>query len=356
MRSLVTGGTGFMGSAVVRALLADGQQVRVLARSQSNTRNLDGLDVEIVRGDITQQDSVERAMAGCDNVYHLAALVSFWEPRDRRADFYRVNVDGSRNVFKAALQSGVSKVVYTSTISTIGSYGMDNPTREDYAFNLWEMCSDYERSKYSAEFEAWKFAAKGLPVVAVLPAGPVGARDIKPNPIGKLILDFLARKLPGYMEGGGNFVDVDDVAYGHLLAAKHGKIGERYILAGANLTTLELFKALEAVSGVRAPRYKIPYAAALTTAHALEFMADHITRKPPLLTVPLVKFSSKHYYVDGSKAQSDIGFSPRVTPVNALIKAIDWFLLNGYVRPGTPESKSIRRHLDQFVSAHAASA
>ena len=335
-----------MGSAIIRELLREGHEVRAFVRSGADTRNLQGLDLEQAVGDITDPDSIKRAMKGCANVYHAAAMVSFWTPPDQRQEFYRVNVQGTKNIMAAALAAGVDKVVYTSTISTIGSYGRENPTSEEFGFNLWEMCTDYERSKYSAEFEVWRYAARGLPVVAVLPAAPVGRRDVKPNPVGKLILDFLSRKLPGYIDGGGNFIDVDDVAYGHVLAAKKGRSGERYILGDLNISTPDLFKALERISGVSAPKLKLPFSGALGLAHLLKFASDHITGRPPVFTPALVKVSSKCYYVDWTKARTELGFQPRSTVSGAVVKAIQWFLENGYVHLDDIKKKRIQSQIE----------
>jgi dihydroflavonol-4-reductase len=309
------------------------------------------LDIEQTIGDITDPGSIKRGIQGCAKVYHAAAMVSFWVPPNQRSEFYRVNVQGTANVMAAALNAGVEKVVYTSTISTIGSYGKDNLTREEFGFNLWDMCMDYERSKYSAEFEVWRYASRALPVVAVLPTAPVGARDIKPNPVGKLILDFLSGKLPGYIDGGGNFIDADDVAYGHVLADKHGRNGERYIIADLNISTPDLFKALESISGVAAPKLKLPASGALALARLLEFTSDHITGKPPLFTVPLVKFSSKYYYVDWSKAKNELGFQPRSNVPAGVVKAIRWFLDNGYVHLDDIKKKKIRTQIEGLNSA-----
>lgn len=350
MKAFVTGATGFVGSSVVRELLRTGKDVKALVRKGSDTRNLNGLDIELIHGDLTDAGSVESGMKGCDTVYHVAAMVYFWVPQKSRNEFYNVNVQGTKNVLSSALRQGVEKVVYTSTISTIGSYGRENPTNEENSFNLWEMSMDYERSKYSAEFEAWRFAARGLPLVVVMPAAPLGARDVKPNPIGKLILDFINRKLPGYIDGGGNFIDVDDVARGHLLAAERGKIGERYILGNQNLSIIDFFKALESVSGVKAPKMKVPYGGILGLAYLLEFISNHITNRHPLATVPLVKFSSQYYFVDTSKAETELGFKAEVPVEQALAKAIDWFIDNDYIDSGEKKVRQIRECLQPHLA------
>lgn len=353
MKAFVTGGTGFMGSAVVRALLEDGQEVKALVRPDADTRNLDGLDVDLVRGDITDYASVRRAMEGSHAVYHLAAMVAFWVPRAERGLFHEVNVGGTRNVLKAADATSVERVVYTSTISTIGSHGKEDPATEEHSFNIWDMSMEYERSKYNAEFEALRFAARGLPVVIVLPTAPLGARDIKPNPAGQLILDFLARRLPGYLDGGANFIDVDDLAHGHLLAFKRGTAGDRYILGGENLPVRDLFLALEKISGVRAPRFKVPYRGALPLSHLLQLVSDRLTGRPPLITPPVVKFSKMYYYVDTTKAERVLGFRPTTPVAQAAAKAIRWFAQQGYLEGSDRSQNRIRERVESTLAAAA---
>lgn len=338
-----------MGSAVVRSLLDAGHDVKALVRKGSNGRNLDGLGIEIEHGDITDYDSVRNAMKGCDTVFHLAAMVAFWAPIKDLPRFYAVNVQGTKNVLGAAEKLGVKKVVYTSTISSIGSYGKESPTNEERSFNLWNMSMDYERSKYSAEFEAWRFAARGLPLVVVMPTAPVGPRDIKPNPVGKLILDFLSRKLPGYIDGGGNFIDVDDLGYGHVLAAEKGKPGQRYLLGDANIDTFSLFSALEEISGVAAPRWKLPYGLTLGLAYLLQFTSDRLTNRHPLFTPSLIKFSHTYYFADTSKATAELDFRPRSTVKKAAAKAIKWFLDNDYLRATEKKKRMIYQRIERHL-------
>ena len=352
MTALVTGANGFMGSAVVRALVADGQQVRAFVRPSADLRNLDGLDIEVVPGDFLDPDSIVAAMKGCRTLYHVGALVRFWLPPRQLGEFDRVNVHGTKNVLAAALRQGLEKVVYTSTIATIGSHGKDDPVTEEHIFNLWEMGMQYERSKYSAELEAWRFGARGLPLVMVLPCGPIGARDYRPNPLGKLLLDFYHRKVPGYMEGGGNFIDVDDVATGHLLAAKRGKVGERYLLGNQNLSIVDFFRIVEEVSTVAAPRRKIPYAGALALARLLQFVSDRITRRHPLLTPNLTKTARVYYYADTTKARTELGFEPRYTVRDAVVKAFRWFTANGYIPEGKPRRRALVENLERYITSH----
>jgi dihydroflavonol-4-reductase len=344
-KTLVTGATGFVGASLVRKLLDDGQQVRVTVRDGSDDRNLKGLDIERVNADLRDAAAIDRAVRGCDVVYHAAAKVAFWVPIKDRQVFYDVNVVGTRNVLSATLQRGVSKVVYTSSVSAIGCQDDGRPTTEEDYYSLWDKGTDYEHSKFAAEFEVWRFAARGLPVVAVLPTAPVGWMDRSPNPVGRVVLDFLARKLPA-VDGGINLIDVDDVAAGHLLAAKHGRVGERYILGHQNLTMAQVFGALEQVSGVAAPRMKAPYRLALGAAHVLQFVADYVTNKHPLFTPAMVKMAALNYYVDTSKAERELGFKPRSTPAQGAARAIRWFLDNGYVRLGDKQRQGIRSHLE----------
>jgi len=344
-KTLVTGATGFVGASLVRKLLDDGQEVRVTTRSASDERNLQGLDIERVTADVRDAAAIGRAVQGCEAVYHAAAKVAFWVPLKERREFYDVNVAGTRNVLAAALRSGVSRVIYTSSVSAIGCHDDGKLTSEEDHYTLWDKGTDYEHSKLAAEFEVWRFAARGLPVVAVLPTAPVGWMDRSPNPVGRIILDFLARKLPA-IDGGVNLIDVEDVAAGHLLAAKHGRLGERYILGHQNLTMAQVFGALEQVSGVAAPRVKAPYRLALGAAHVLQFVADHVTNRHPLFTPPMVKMAAVNYYVDTGKAERELGFRPRSTPAQGVVRAIRWFLDNGYVRLGERERQGIRARLE----------
>ncbi len=323
---LVTGGTGFVGSAVVLELLRRGQSVRALVRSRERPGNLEGLDVEQVEGDLLDRDSLRRAMQGCDHVYHAAALYSNWL-RDTSA-FYQVNVEGSRNLFQIAQECGVSRVVYTSSVAAIGAHGT-TPANETATFNLSDAGDHYYASKYRAEQLALEFASKGLPVVVVQPTNPVGPRDIKPTPTGALILSVLKGQLPGYVDGGINVVDVGDVAVGHILAMEKGRPGERYILGNANLPIKEYFEMIAEVSRGHAPRFKIPAPVAVATAYGYEAMAV-LTGKPPLTSVSWVKIGSHYSFWDSSKAIRELGFPQ--TPISASLKqAIDWFRARGYV-------------------------
>ncbi len=257
MKTLVTGATGFIGSSLVRELLKDGVEVRVLVRETSDTRNIDGLDVEKAYGDIRDSESMKSALKGCDTFYQTAALYTFWAPNSKV--FYAINVEGAKTALNAALEQGVEKVVYTSTIATIGAHGADSPANEEAEFNLWETGDHYCRSKYLGEVEALNICKKGLPLVIVNPAMVIGVRDIKPTPSGKMIVDVINKKMPGYIDGGMNLVDVEDVARGHILAAQKGRIGERYILNNENLPVDYYFRSIGEISGVEPPKLKIPH-------------------------------------------------------------------------------------------------
>jgi len=328
MKTLVTGATGFIGSTLVRELLKDGVEVRVLVRENSDTRNIDGLDVEKAYGDIRDSESMKSALKGCETFYQTAALYAFWMPDSKV--FYDVNVEGTKTALNAALEQGLEKVVYTSTIAAIGFHGADSPANEEAEFNLWETGDHYCRSKYLGEVEALKVCKKGLPLVIVNPAGPIGVRDIKPTPTGKMIIDVLNKKMPGYIDGGLNFVDVEDVARGHILAAQKGRIGERYILGNANLSVGDYFKLIREVSGVELPKLRIPYPVAIALGYGYQFVSN-IAKRPPSLTAPMVRMGSKYAYFDVSKAVNELGF-PQTPIKGAVEKAVNWFRENGYVK------------------------
>jgi dihydroflavonol-4-reductase len=327
MKTLVTGGTGFVGANVVRALLRRGTEVRVLVRSGSDVRPLVDPGIELVQGDLRDRQSLEAALKGCSTLYHVAAVYSLWA--SHRQEIYASNVTGTVNLLEAASAAGVQKIVYTSSVSTIGLPEDGSPGTEEVPLRPEEMVSDYKRSKYLAEQEVLKYSRRGLPVVIVNPSFPVGPWDIKPTPSGQLIVNFLRGKIPAYADTGLNVVDVEDVAIGHLQAAEKGRLGERYILGHANLTLLEFFQLLEQASGVKAPRLRIPYSVAYLSACVSELVARTITHKPPFVTLAGVRLSRKRMFYDSSKAVRELGWSP--TPViEACRKAVRWFRDHGY--------------------------
>jgi dihydroflavonol-4-reductase len=329
MKTLVTGGTGFVGANVVRALLKRGVEVRALVRPRSDTGNLDSLEVELVAGDLRDRGSLEAALDGCDMLYHVAAMYALWARNPR--EIYDSNVTGTINILEAAGQAGVQKIVYTSSVATIGLPKDGTPGTEEVPLPPEDMVSDYKRSKYLAEQEVLKYAQRGLPVVIVNPSFPVGAWDVKPTPSGQIIVNFLRGKIPAYVDTGLNVVDVEDVALGHVLAAERGRIGERYILGHTNLTLPELFQLLAQVSGMNAPRIRIPYGLAYLSACASEFVARTITHKPPFATLAGVKLSRKRMFFDPSKAVQELGL-PQTPAIEALSKAVQWFRAHGYAQ------------------------
>jgi dihydroflavonol-4-reductase len=327
MKTLVTGGTGFVGANVVRMLLQRGTEVRALVRPRSDTRNLDQLDVELVAGDLRDRSSLEAALEGCDTVYHVAAMYALWAPNPK--EIYDSNVTGTVNLLEAAGRAGVEKIVYTSSVATIGLPKDGTLGTEEVPLPPEDLVSDYKRSKYLAEQEVLKYAQRGLPVVIVNPSFPVGPWDVKPTPSGQIIVNFLRGKIPAYVDTGLNVVDVEDVAIGHIIAAEKGRIGERYILGHANVTLPELFQLLAQVSGMRAPRIRIPYGFAYLSACVSECVARTITRKPPFVTLAGVRLSRKRMFFDASKAVRELGL-PQTPPIEALSKAVQWFRAHGY--------------------------
>ena len=322
MKVLVTGGTGFIGSSIVRALLLAGHDVRALVREGADTRNLAGLDIERVTGDITDPESLTAAMRGCTHVFHAAALYSFWVTQPGLIE--RVNVGGTRNVLQAALDAGVERVVYTSSVAALAVPSRDRPVDEATPVDPSAIIGAYKRSKYAAEQVALEYAAKGLPVVIVNPSFPVGPRDIKPTPTGQTILDFINHRLPAYVDTGMNVVDVEDVAQGHLLAAEKGKIGERYILGGRNMSMREFLGILEKITGIPAPRVRLPYAPLLALSYVNATWC-RMTKSTPRMTPDTIRMSRHYMYYDPSKAINELGM-PQTPPEVALKKAVDWFI------------------------------
>jgi dihydroflavonol-4-reductase len=328
VKTLVAGGTGFIGGEIVRQLVQAGHAVKVIVREKSNPRNIAGLDIERVTGDIRDKAAIQRALSGCDTFFLTAAYFSHWAPNPRL--LYDVNVGGTRSSLQAALEAGVSKVVYTSTNNAIGAAAGETPVNEEKEFNYWHTGDHYSMSKYIAENEARIFAIKGLPVVLVNPTLVIGRGDLRPTPSGQMIIDVVNRDLPGYIDGGVNIVDVEDVARGHLLAAEKGRIGERYLLGNRNVSIRQYVAAIAKVAGVKAPKLKIPYHMAIALAKLFELQAA-MTRKPPMVTASEVRIGRMKEWYDCSKAIGELGFSQ--TPMEETIrKAIQWFRENNYLR------------------------
>ena len=328
MKTLVTGANGFIGATIVRELVNDGEDVRALVRKSSDTRNIDDLKVEKVYGDIRDSGSMKSTLKDCDTLYHVAALFAHWVP-DKKL-MYDVNVEGTKVTLEAALQQKVKKVVYTSSNVTIGSHGKDSLVTEDAEFNGWDLGDHYTLSKYYGELEAKKFVEKGLPVVIVNPTMVVGARDYKPTPSGEMIIDIANKSMPGYIEGGTNVIDVEDVARGHILAARKGRIGERYLFGTENILVKDYFNLIAEVAGVEPVTFKIPYSLAIVTGYMFEFISL-ITKKPPVTTASVVRIGSRYESYDCSKAINELGLPQ--TPIKVSVeKAYKWFKDNGYIK------------------------
>ncbi|MEP6994768.1 MAG: hopanoid-associated sugar epimerase [Acidobacteriota bacterium] len=325
---LVTGGTGFVGTHVVRALLAEGRQVRCLVRPASRRDNLDGLPVEVVEGDLTDPASLTRAMAGVATLYHVAADYRLWA-RDPR-ELYRANVGGTENVLAAASEAGVSKVVYTSSVAALGLRNDGTASDETTPVDRAAIVGHYKKSKFDAQRVAEEWAAKGLPVVMVNPSTPVGERDIKPTPTGQMIVDFLNRRMPAYVDTGLNLIDVRDVARGHLLAADKGRIGQRYILGNRDLTLKEILDALSRLTGLPSPTVRLPHWIPLTVAAAGTALA-RLTGRAPRVSWDSVRMSTHRMFFDAGKAVRELGL-PQTPVEEPLARAVAWFRGNGYVR------------------------
>jgi len=329
MTTLVTGAAGFLGSHVTRQLVAGGEDVRVLMRPSSTNRAIADLPLEYVTGDLRDPASLDRAMQGVQRVFHVAADYRLWARRKR--EIYDSNVGGTKNVLEAAKRAGVERLIYTSTVATIAVDRPQHPNESTDA-RLEEMVGHYKRSKWMAEQEALKAAKAGLPVVVVMPTTPVGPWDWKPTPTGKIILDFLNGKMPGYVETGLNFVGVEECAAGHLLAAEKGKVGERYLLGGENLTLKAMLDTLSTITGLPQVRLKIPHGLALGVAYANTVFSRLIGRAPGI-PVEGVKIARHMMFVDCSRAQRELGFN--VGPVAAALeRAVRWYEANGYIVKG----------------------
>lgn len=327
MKAFVTGGSGFIGAAIVRALLADGHEVRALVRPGSDRRNLDGLDLELWEGDLLDRDSLIRGLAGCDTLFHAAADYRLWVPNP--SGMYAANVDGTRTILQAALDTGISRTVYTSSVGTLGNPGDGTPGTEDMPVTLADMVGDYKRSKFLAEREAESFLERGLALTIVNPSTPVGPRDIRPTPTGKMIVDFVSGRMPAYLDTGLNLIDVDDCARGHLLAAGRGEIGRKYILGGENLPLAEIFRMLGKICGRSAPKVRLPYLPLLAAAHVNEAISG-ITGREPIIPLAGVRMAAKKMFFDSSRARAELGLPTRPA-AEALERAVDWFRANGYV-------------------------
>jgi dihydroflavonol-4-reductase len=328
VRALVTGATGFVGAAVARALLREGWQVRALARRGSDSSNLRDLPVETAIGDLTDRASLESAAADCGAVFHVAADYRLGV---RRPDeLYRNNVEGTRNVLAAARRARVERVVYTSSVATMGIPADGTPGDERTAVSLAAMIGHYKRSKFLAEQVAVEEARAGLPVVIVNPSTPVGPGDVKPTPTGQLILDAACGRMPAYVDTGLNIVHVDDVARGHLDAYRRGRPGERYILGGEDMSLQEILGEVSRIAGRKPPRIRLPYAAVLPVAYAAEAVS-RFTGKSGRVTLEGVRMSRKRMFFSSAKAVRDLGYGWRA-PTEAFADAVGWFRERGLIR------------------------
>ncbi|HVP80731.1 MAG TPA: hopanoid-associated sugar epimerase [Thermodesulfobacteriota bacterium] len=329
MKTLISGAAGFIGSAVLRRLLAAGHDVRAVILPQSDHRNLVGLPVEIVYGDITDRRSIDRAMAGCSVVFHVAGDYRLWIPKPD--EVYQNNVAGTRNVMLAAIEAGIERVVYTSSVATLGSNPDGSPADEETRASLRDMIGHYKRSKFMAEAEVKRLAdEQGLPVVIVNPSAPLGPRDIKPTPTGRIIVDAVSGRMPAYVDTGLNVVHVDDVGAGHLLALERGKVGDRYILGGTNMTLKEILCVIASLTGQPLPRIRLPHSFAFSVACLSEVWASLVSKKEPRATLIGVRLARKKMFFSIEKARRVLGFNPRPAE-EALRDAIGWFRENGYL-------------------------
>jgi len=329
MDVLVTGATGFVGANVTRRLVDDGRRVRVLARPTSTLQALEGCAVELVRGDILEPDSLRPAFDGCGLVFHVAADYRLWA-RDP-AQIYRNNVEGTRNVLEACARARVERVVYTSSVGTLGIPADGGPGIETTPVTLADMIGPYKRSKFLAERVAEEYAARGLPVVIVNPTNPIGPWEVKPTPTGQMIVDYLLGRMFATLDTGLNLIHVADVARGHLLAARVGRAGEKYILGCENHSLAEIFGLLERITGIRAPRLRVPHALVTLVALGNEALA-RATGRPPRVPLTGVRMARKRMYFSADKAVRELTL-PQTPVERALRDAVDWFVAHGYAPP-----------------------
>lgn len=346
MKAFVTGATGFLGSHVARALAEQGAELRVLVRPSSDLRNIEGLNADRVVGDLRDPSSIDKALCGCDVVFHVAADYRLWV-RDP-AEMYRSNVEGTRSLLDAARKRGVRRVVYTSSVATMGfnsnhaAAGLRSARTgegarphtgtvadEDSPVTLADMIGPYKRSKFMAEQVAVEAARSGVDVVIVNPTTPIGERDIKPTPTGRIVVDFLKKKFPAYVETGLNLVDATECARGHIQALEKGRSGTRYILGGENLTLKQILDRLAAITGLKSPTVKLPYVFALATAVVDEMVTGRLLGREPRATMDAVRMGRKMMFVTCSKAERELGW--RTVPVDAALRrSVEWFRANGY--------------------------
>jgi dihydroflavonol-4-reductase len=327
MNVFLTGATGFVGSHVARAFAAQGARLHLLVRSTSRLDNLEGLSAGTVIGDLRDPESFRSALSDCKVLVHVAADYRLWV-RDPQA-MYAANVDGTRNLLALAREVGVRRVVYTSSVATMGFRKDGSIVDENTPVSLDDMIGHYKRSKYLAEQEAIVAARDGQQVIVLNPTTPIGANDIKPTPTGQIVVDFLNRKFPAYVDTGLNLVDVDEVARMHVTALERGKPGERYILGGENLSLKQILDKMSAITGIPSPSMEVPHAVAMAFAFFDEIVTGRLRGKEPRATVEAVRMGKKKMFASSAKAERELGF--RIVPVYAALRAaIDWFRAHGY--------------------------
>jgi dihydroflavonol-4-reductase len=328
VKVLLTGATGFIGFNLAEFLTRQGVDVVALVRKGSDTSRLEALGVQLAWGDIRDYDSVVGALRGCRELYHVAADYRLWVPDP--ATMYEINVQGTKNVMEAALKAGIEKVVYTSTVGVLATNKNGKLSDEETPAGIDSMVGHYKKSKYLAEKEVFRFIGKGVPAVIVNPSTPVGPVDRKPTPTGKMIVDFMNGKIPAYLDTGLNFIDVADVAAGHWLAARKGKIGRRYILGNSNITLRDFFSQIARLTGLKPPRMRLPYFPVLLAAYVDEAISRCLKGRQPAIPLTGVKMAGKYMFFDSSRAVRELDL-PQSPVENAMEKAIVWFRKNGYI-------------------------
>ncbi|CAE6494658.1 putative dihydroflavonol 4-reductase [Nitrosomonas nitrosa] len=327
MKSLVTGANGFVGSAVVRCLLAAGHEVRAFVRPNSDRRNLVKLPIETIEGDLRDVTSIKRAVASCDSLFHVAADYRLWVPNP--SIMYDVNVNGTKSLILESAEAGMDRMVYTSSVATLGLNPNSLPADEETPSNLASIAGHYKRSKFLAEQLVQELVREHqLPLVTVNPSTPIGPRDVKPTPTGRIVLDTLRGKMPAYVDTGLNVAHVDDIAYGHLLAYRFGKPSERYILGGDNMTLLQILQTIDELTCKPTKRRSIPVKLMLPIAHTMEVIA-RITKTEPRATVDSIHMAKKKMFFTSAKAERELGYQSRPA-VHAIQDAIDWFKSANY--------------------------
>jgi dihydroflavonol-4-reductase len=329
--AFVTGATGFLGSHVARVLAEQGAELRLLVRPTSDLRNVEDLNADRVVGDLRDAASIGKALAGCDVVFHVAADYRLWVRGRDSNEMYRSNVEGTRSLLEAARKRGVRRIVYTSSVATMGftSKHANTVADEESPVSLGDMIGHYKRSKFMAEQVAFDAARSGVDVVIVNPTTPIGERDIKPTPTGRIVVDFLKRKFPAYVQTGLNLVDATQCARGHVQALEKGRSGERYILGGENLTLKQILDRLAAITGLPSPTVKLPYVFALAAGVVDEMVTGRLLGREPRATIDAVRMGRKMMFVSSAKAERELGW--RTVPVDgALRRSVEWFRANGY--------------------------